>query len=155
MSVATITSNAITAIADETIAQLEITPLLSGHPLDDQAFGSDLYLGRAGVFWTIHYLQTVGAINSTFDITPHLEAALEQNRQCYQIQHWESIKEIDKIECNQLCKILCKNDASCSMQIKTAATWVFLVWLFGSTNDASQNANKTNRCGSNPNHGFC
>ncbi|MBD1865633.1 MULTISPECIES: hypothetical protein [Trichocoleus] len=40
---------AIRAIAQETIAQLQTAPLLSGHPMDDQALGSDLYFGKAGV----------------------------------------------------------------------------------------------------------
>jgi len=30
---------AITAITHETITQLQTVPLLSGHPMDDQAFG--------------------------------------------------------------------------------------------------------------------
>ena len=74
---------AIAAIAAETITQLETTPLLSGHPMDDQAFGSDLYFGKAGVLWAIDYLQTVGAIESTFNVATHLDATLEQNRQRY------------------------------------------------------------------------
>lgn len=74
---------AITAIAHETIAQLQTVPLLSGHPMDDQAFGSDLYFGKAGVLWAINYLQTVGAIDSTFDVATHLDATLAQNRQRY------------------------------------------------------------------------
>jgi len=74
---------AIAAIATETITQLETTPLLSGHPMDDQAFGSDLYFGKAGVLWAIDYLQTVGAIESTFNVATHLDATLEQNRQRY------------------------------------------------------------------------
>jgi hypothetical protein len=74
---------AISAIAHETIAQLETSPLLSGHPMDDAAFGSDLYFGKAGVLWAIDYLQTVGAIDSTFDVTTHLDTALAQNRQRY------------------------------------------------------------------------
>ena len=74
---------AIAAIATETITQLEATPLLSGHPMDDQAFGSDLYFGKAGVLWAIDYLQTVGAIESTFNVATHLDATLEQNRQRY------------------------------------------------------------------------
>jgi len=74
---------AITQIAHETIAQLNATPLLFGHPMDDQMFGSDLYFGKAGVLWVINYLQTVGAIDSTFDVTDHLDATLSQNRQRY------------------------------------------------------------------------
>ena len=74
---------AIAAIATETITQLETTPLLSGHPMDDQAFGSDLYFGKAGVLWAIDYLQTVGVIDSTFNVATHLDATLEQNRQRY------------------------------------------------------------------------
>ena len=70
---------AIAAIATETITQLETTPLLSGHPMDDQAFGSDLYFGKAGVLWAIDYLQTVGVIDSTFNVATHLDATLEQN----------------------------------------------------------------------------
>lgn len=74
---------AITAIATETIAQLQHQPSLSGHPMDDQEFGSDLYFGKAGVLWSIHYLQTVGAIDSRFDVAAHLETTLEQNRKDY------------------------------------------------------------------------
>lgn len=74
---------AIAAIASETITQLENAPLLAGHPMDDQTFGSDLYFGKAGVLWAIDYLQTVGAISSTFDVAAHLQATLEQNRQRY------------------------------------------------------------------------
>lgn len=74
---------AIAAIAHETITQLQTVPLLSGHPMDDQAFGSDLYFGKAGVLWAINYLQTVGAIASTFDVATHLDATLVQNRQRY------------------------------------------------------------------------
>ncbi|HEY9749675.1 MAG TPA: LanC-like protein [Allocoleopsis sp.] len=74
---------AIRAIAQETMAQLQTAPLLSGHPMDDQAFGSDLYFGQAGVLWAIHYLQSVGAIDSTFDVATHLDTTLAQNRQCY------------------------------------------------------------------------
>jgi hypothetical protein len=74
---------AIIAIAHETIAQLETSPLLSGHPMDDAGFGSDLYFGKAGVLWAIDYLQTVGAIDSTFDVSTHLDAALAQNQQRY------------------------------------------------------------------------
>lgn len=74
---------AIYAIAHETITQLQTVPLLSRHPLDDKAFGSDLYFGKAGVLWAIHYLQIVGAIDSTIDVTSHLDETLEQNRQRY------------------------------------------------------------------------
>ncbi|MEP0873667.1 LanC-like protein [Trichocoleus desertorum AS-A10] len=74
---------AIRAIAQETIAQLQTAPLLSGHPMDDQALGSDLYFGKAGVLWAINYLQSVGAIESTFDVATHLDATLAQNRQRY------------------------------------------------------------------------
>lgn len=74
---------AISAIAHETITQLHATPLLSGHPMDDQALGSDLYFGKAGVLWTIDYLQTVEAIDSTFDVATQLEETLAQNRQRY------------------------------------------------------------------------
>ncbi|WP_299411667.1 LanC-like protein [Acaryochloris sp. IP29b_bin.148] len=74
---------AIAAITHKTITQLETTPLLSRHPMDDQAFGSDLYFGKAGVLWAINYLQTVGAVDSTFDVTTHLDATLEQNHQRY------------------------------------------------------------------------
>ena len=75
------TKQAISSIANETILQLETTPLLSGHPMDDGVLGSDLYFGKAGVLWAIDYLQTVGAIDSTFDVIAHLEATLEQNQQ--------------------------------------------------------------------------
>ncbi|PSN75860.1 lanthionine synthetase, partial [filamentous cyanobacterium CCP4] len=74
---------AIDAIAHETITQLNTAPLLAGHPMDDQAFGSDLYFGKAGVLWAIDYLQTAGAIDSTFDAISHLDAALAQNRERY------------------------------------------------------------------------
>ena len=74
---------AITAIATETVAQLQEQPSLSGHPMDEHEFGSDLYFGKAGVLWTIQYLQTVGAIDSTFDVAAHLETTLEQNRKNY------------------------------------------------------------------------
>lgn len=74
---------AITAITHETIAQLQTVPLLSGHPMDNCVFGSDLYFGKAGVLWALHYLQTVGAIDSTFDLATHLNATLAQNRQRY------------------------------------------------------------------------
>lgn len=74
---------AITAIAHETITQLQTAPLLSGHPMDDQGFGSDLYFGKAGVLWAINHLQTVGAIDSTFDVAAHLDATLAQNQQRY------------------------------------------------------------------------
>ncbi|MBE9108531.1 LanC-like protein [Nodosilinea sp. LEGE 07298] len=74
---------AIAVIASETISQLQSSPLLAGHPLDDQSFGSDLYFGKAGVLWAIDYLQTVGAIDTTFDAAAHLNATLEQNRQRY------------------------------------------------------------------------
>ena len=74
---------AITKIVHETISQLNATPLLSGHPMDDQTFGSDLYFGKAGVLWAINYLQTVEAIDSIFDVTDHLDATLSQNRQRY------------------------------------------------------------------------
>jgi lantibiotic modifying enzyme len=74
---------AITAIVHETIDQLQTATLLPGHPLDDNGFGSDLYLGKAGVLWAIDYLQTVGAVDSTFEIATHLDAALAQNRQRY------------------------------------------------------------------------
>ncbi|MBD2122327.1 LanC-like protein [Trichocoleus sp. FACHB-262] len=74
---------AIRAIAQETVAQLQTAPLLSGHPMDDQALGSDLYFGKAGVLWAVNYLQSVGAIDSTFDVATHLDATLAQNRQRY------------------------------------------------------------------------
>ena len=74
---------AIASIVDETIAQLQTVPLLSGHPMDDTEFGSDLYFGKAGVLWAIDYLQTVGAVDSTFNVTSHLDETLEQNRQQY------------------------------------------------------------------------
>jgi hypothetical protein len=74
---------AINTIAHETIAQLQIAPLLSGHPMDDGVFGSDLYFGKAGVLWAINYLQTVGAIDSTFDVAAHLDATLAQNSEMY------------------------------------------------------------------------
>ncbi|MBE9100940.1 lanthionine synthetase C family protein [Vacuolonema iberomarrocanum] len=74
---------AIGAIAHETIEQLNDRPLLPGHPMDDQTFGTDLYLGKAGVLWAIHYLQTVGAIDSTFNVAQHLDATLAQNSQIY------------------------------------------------------------------------
>ena len=77
---------AIASIVDETIARLQTTPLLSGHPMDDIEFGSDLYFGKAGVLWAVDYLQTVGAVDSTFDVASvklsHLvtEATRLQNR---------------------------------------------------------------------------
>ena len=74
---------AIALIVDETIARLQTAPLLSGHPMDDIEFGSDLYFGKAGVLWAIDYLQTVGAVDSTFNVTSHLDETLEQNRQQY------------------------------------------------------------------------
>lgn len=74
---------AISEIVDETITQLQTAPLLSGHPMDDTEFGSDLYFGKAGVLWAIDYLQTVGAVDSTFDVTSHLDETLEQSRQQY------------------------------------------------------------------------
>ena len=64
---------AITAIVKETIEQLQALPLLSGHPMDDYDFDSDLYFGRAGVLWAIDYLQTVGAVDLTFDVATHLD----------------------------------------------------------------------------------
>jgi hypothetical protein len=51
--------------------------------MDDCVFGSDLYFGKAGVLWALDYLQTVGAIDSTFDVATHLNATLAQNRQRY------------------------------------------------------------------------
>ncbi len=54
--------------------------------MDDQVFGSDLYFGKAGVLWAIDYLQTVKAIDSTFDVATHLDATLAQNRQQYSEQ---------------------------------------------------------------------
>lgn len=77
------TRQAIIAIANETIAQLKTTSSLPGHPMDDSEFGSDLYFGKAGVLWMIDYLQTVGAIDSTFDVTAHIDETLEQSRQDY------------------------------------------------------------------------
>jgi lantibiotic modifying enzyme len=74
---------AITSIAHETIARLKTVPLLSAHPMDDGVFGDDLYFGKAGVLWAIDYLQTVDAIDSTFDVATHLDATLAQNRQSY------------------------------------------------------------------------
>jgi lantibiotic modifying enzyme len=74
---------AITEILRETITQLQTPSLLPGHPMDDQALGSDLYFGKAGVLWAINYLQTVGAIDSNFDVGNHLDATLAQNRQNY------------------------------------------------------------------------
>jgi hypothetical protein len=74
---------AITEIVHETIVQLQTAPLLSGHPMDDGAFGSDLYFGKAGVLWAIDYLQTAGAVDSTFDVATHLDATIAQNRQHY------------------------------------------------------------------------
>ena len=74
---------AIASIVNETISQLETAPLLSGHPMDDCALDSDLYFGKAGVLWAIDYLQTVGAIDSTFDVATHLDTTLEQNQQQY------------------------------------------------------------------------
>lgn len=76
---------AIAAIVDETIEQLQTTPLLFRHPMDDSEFGSDFYFGKAGVLWAIDYLQSVGAVDSTFEMTTHLDTALEQNRQRYPI----------------------------------------------------------------------
>ncbi len=73
----------IAAIAHETITQLQTAPLLSGHPMDDQALGSDLYFGKAGVLWAINYLQATGAIDSTFDVAIPLDATLAQSRQQY------------------------------------------------------------------------
>lgn len=70
---------AITAIVKETIEQLQALPLLSGHPMDDYDFDSDLYFGRAGVLWAIDYLQTVGAVDLTFDVATHLDTTLAQN----------------------------------------------------------------------------
>lgn len=49
--------------------------------MDDVGFGSDLYFGKAGVLWAINYLQTVGAIDKTFDVAIHLNETLENNRQ--------------------------------------------------------------------------
>lgn len=74
---------AIAEIADETIAKLEAVPLLAAHPMDDQSFGSDLYFGKGGVLWAINYLQTVGAIDSAFDVAAGLDETLEKNRQSY------------------------------------------------------------------------
>lgn len=74
---------AIAEIADETIAKLETVPLLAGHPMDDQSFGSDLYFGKGGVLWAIHYLQTVGAIDSAFGIAGQLGETLKKNYQSY------------------------------------------------------------------------
>ncbi|MEM1291675.1 MAG: LanC-like protein [Cyanobacteria bacterium P01_H01_bin.162] len=79
----TVAQAAVTAIAQTTITQLQTTPWLSGHPMDDRAFGSDLYFGKAGVLWAIHYLQTVGAIDSAFDVAPQLDATLAQNHEGY------------------------------------------------------------------------
>ncbi len=73
----------IAEIADETITKLETVPLLASHPMDDQLFGSDLYFGKAGVLWAIHYLQTVGAVDSTFSIAAGLNETLEKNYQSY------------------------------------------------------------------------
>jgi lantibiotic modifying enzyme len=78
-----VVQQAIVAIAHKTTTQLSSEPSLPGHPLDDQTFGSDLYFGKAGVLWAINHLQTVGAIDSTFDIATHLEETLAQNRQRY------------------------------------------------------------------------
>ncbi|MDY7015380.1 MAG: hypothetical protein SVX43_17640 [Cyanobacteriota bacterium] len=75
--------HAITAIVSETIAQLKTAPLLSGHPMDEQNFGSDLYFGKAGVLWAIDYLQTVEAVDSTLDVAAHLDETLAQNSQRY------------------------------------------------------------------------
>ena len=74
---------AIIAITNETITRLQTRSILSGHPMDDREFGSDLYFGKAGVLWAIDYLQTVGAIDSTFDVASHLVATLAQSRQDY------------------------------------------------------------------------
>jgi len=74
---------AIAEIAGETIAKLETAPLLAGHPMDDQSFGSDLYFGKGGVLWAIHYLQTVGAIDSAFDVADQLGRTLEKGNQSY------------------------------------------------------------------------
>jgi lantibiotic modifying enzyme len=78
-----VAQQAIAAIAHETITQLQATPLLSGHPMDDYALGSDLYFGKAGVLWAIDYLQTVGAIDSTFEVVRHLDATITQNQERY------------------------------------------------------------------------
>lgn len=74
------------AIADitmQTIEQLNAASYLPAHPMDDTTFGSDLYFGEAGVLWAIDYLQSVGAVETTFDITEHLSTALAKNRQTY------------------------------------------------------------------------
>lgn len=78
-----VVQQAIRAIANETITQLQTRSLLSGHPMDDCEVGSDLYFGKAGVLWGINYLQTVGAVDSTFDVASHLDATLARNRQDY------------------------------------------------------------------------
>lgn len=73
----------IEAIVSDTIEQLQHQTQLPAHPLDDGAFGSDLYFGKAGVLWAIEYLQTVGAIEPAFDVSADLDATLEQNHQRY------------------------------------------------------------------------
>ena len=80
---ATTVQQMIEAITSNTIAQLQRQARLPAHPLDEGAFGSDLYFGKAGVLWAIEYLQAVGAIDATFDVKADLEATLEQNRQRY------------------------------------------------------------------------
>ena len=77
---------AIAKIANETVTKLETAPLLSGHPMDEVGFGSDLYFGKAGVLWAIDYLQRERAIDTAFDVANHLDTTLEQNRQQYQKQ---------------------------------------------------------------------
>ena len=66
---------AIANITTQTIEQLSTLSSLPGHPMDDNMFGSDLYFGKAGALWAIDYLQTVGAIPTTFDITEQIGRA--------------------------------------------------------------------------------
>ncbi len=74
---------AIADIVDDVLTQVAARETLSTHPMDGWDSGPDLYLGRAGTFWAIDYLQRVGAVDAGFAVEPHLATMLAENREGY------------------------------------------------------------------------
>ena len=71
----------INLIVADVIAQAQSGEKWRRHPLDEGGQPkADFYFGKAGAIWAVDYLQRIGAVKASLDVSAYLDGLLSENR---------------------------------------------------------------------------